>query len=223
MFKIWIVEDDESIRRVLSTHLQACGYETAAVTDFQDIMPAFTGFQPDLVLLDVILPAYDGFYWCGRIRTVSSVPILFMSSKDSDMDVIISSNMGGDDYLVKPFSLDLLTAKIAGLLRRTYAYQNEAARPVLHKGLLFSPESAKISGPAGEEELTKNEVRILSLLLGGRGAPVSRERLLRELWRDAGFVDDNTLTVNVTRIRKKLSCVGLPDYIETRKNEGYLV
>lgn len=223
MFKIWIVEDDGSIAEVLSDHLQRCGYAVRTASNFQDIMPEFAAFEPDLVLLDIILPAYDGFYWCGRIRTVSSVPVLFMSSRDSDMDVIVSSNMGGDDYLVKPFSLALLTAKVSGLLRRAYAYRAGPAQPVSHKGLLFSAEAAKIGGPDGEAELTKNEVRILSVLLEGRGATVSRERLERALWQDAAFVDDNTLTVNIARIRKKLFAIGLPDYIETRKNEGYLI
>lgn len=223
MFKLWIVEDDEGILATLTAHLRACGYEVDAASDFQDILPAFTAFRPDLVLLDIILPAYDGFYWCGRIRTVSNVPILFMSSRDSDMDVIVSSHMGGDDYLVKPFSLELLTAKVAGLLRRSYAYRSEDPHTVSHKGLLFSPDAARVAGPGGEQELTRTEARILSLLLASRGAPVSRERLLRALWQDASFVDDNTLTVNVTRLRKKLAAIGLTDYIETRRGEGYRV
>nr|WP_041670403.1 response regulator transcription factor [Acetobacterium woodii] len=223
MFKILLIEDDKKIADIVVENLIKAGYDSTAVTDFSDIFPEFMTFKPDLVLLDIILPFYDGYYWCGQIRLLSKVPIIFISSKSTDMDIIIATNMGGDDYLVKPFSIDILLAKLAGLLRRTYSYDNSEMDIISHQGLIFNIGSGVVSVNAKSAKLTKNEAQILGLLLKNRGNTVSRERIMRSLWKDASFIDDNTLTVNITRLRKKLKDLGLESYIETIKNLGYKI
>lgn len=223
MFKILLIEDDKKIADIVVENLIKVGYDSLAVTDFSDVLPEFMAYKPDLVLLDIILPFYDGYYWCGQIRLLSKVPIIFISSKSTDMDIIIATNMGGDDYLVKPFSIDILLAKVAGLLRRTYSYDNTEMDIISHQGLIFNIGSGMVSVNEKSAKLTKNEAQILGLLLKSRGNTVSRERIMRSLWKDASFIDDNTLTVNITRLRKKLKDLGLESYIETIKNLGYKI
>lgn len=223
MFKILLIEDDKKIADIVVENLIKVGYDSLAVTDFSDVLPEFMAYKPDLVLLDIILPFYDGYYWCGQIRLLSKVPIIFISSKSTDMDIIIATNMGGDDYLVKPFSIDVLLAKVAGLLRRTYSYDNTEMDIISHQGLIFNIGSGMVSVNEKNAKLTKNEAQILGLLLKSRGNTVSRERIMRSLWKDASFIDDNTLTVNITRLRKKLKDLGLESYIETIKNLGYKI
>lgn len=223
MFKILLIEDDKKIADIVVENLIKVGYDSLAVTDFSDVLPEFMAYKPDLVLLDIILPFYDGYYWCGQIRLLSKVPIIFISSKSADMDIIIATNMGGDDYLVKPFSIDILLAKVAGLLRRTYSYDNTEMDIISHQGLIFNIGSGVVSVNEKSAKLTKNEAQILGLLLKSRGNTVSRERIMRNLWKDASFIDDNTLTVNITRLRKKLKDLGLESYIETIKNLGYKI
>lgn len=223
MFKIFIVEDDEKIADIMVENLSKAGHVCRASKQLSDIMPEFIEFQPDLVLMDIVLPFYDGYYWCGKIRLLSKVPIMFISSKGEDMDIIIATNMGGDDYVVKPFSIDVLSAKVTGLLRRTYSYDNSEMDVVSYNGLIFNIGNGVASANGKSIELTKNEAQILTLLLKNRGNAVSRERIIRSLWKDASFIDDNTLTVNMTRIRKKLSDLGLENYIETKKNLGYMI
>jgi len=223
VFKILLIEDDKKIADIVVENLIKVGYDSLAVTDFSDVLPEFMAYKPDLVLLDIILPFYDGYYWCGQIRLLSKVPIIFISSKSTDMDIIIATNMGGDDYLVKPFSIDVLLAKVAGLLRRTYSYDNTEMDIISHQGLIFNIGSGMVSVNEKNAKLTKNEAQILGLLLKSRGNTVSRERIMRSLWKDASFIDDNTLTVNITRLRKKLKDLGLESYIETIKNLGYKI
>jgi len=223
LFKILLIEDDKKISDIVVENLMKAGYDSTAATDFSDILPEFMAFKPDLVLLDIILPFYDGYYWCGQIRLLSMVPIIFISSKSTDMDIIIATNMGGDDYIVKPFSIDILLAKVAGLLRRTYSYDNSEMDIISHQGLIFNIGSGVVSVNDKSAKLTKNEAQILGLLLKSRGNTVSRERIMRSLWKDASFIDDNTLTVNITRLRKKLKDLGLESYIETIKNLGYKI
>ena len=223
MFKVFIVEDDMQIADIIVQNLTRAGYSCCSAKQLDDIMPEFTEFMPDLVLMDIILPFYDGYYWCGKVRLLSKVPIIFISSKSEDMDIIIATNMGGDDYIVKPFSMELLHAKVGSLLRRTFSYDNSEMEVISHKGLILNTGSSFVSANGIDIELTKNEAQILSLLMRNRGNTVSRERIMRTLWKEAFFIDDNTLTVNVTRLRKKLSSVGLDDYIETKKNLGYMV
>lgn len=223
LFKILVIEDEAKIAGIIVENLSKAGYEAAAVTEFSDILPEFIAFKPDLVLLDIILPFYDGYYWCGKIRLLSKVPIIFVSSKSTDMDIIIATNMGGDDFIIKPFSIDILLAKVAGLLRRTYSYDNTEMDIIAHEGLIFNRSSGVVSVNENTMKLTKNEAQILALLLKNRGQPVSRERIMRSLWKDASFIDDNTLTVNITRLRKKLRDLGLENVIETKKNQGYMI
>jgi len=223
LFKLLVIEDEAKIAGIMVENLSKAGYDAAAVTDFSDILPKFIAFKPDLVLLDIILPIYDGYYWCGKIRLFSKVPIIFVSSKSTDMDIIIATNMGGDDFIVKPFSIDILLAKVAGLLRRTYSYDNTEMDIIAHEGLIFNRGSGVVSVNENSMKLTKNEAQILALLLKNRGKPVSRERIMRSLWKDASFIDDNTLTVNITRLRKKLRDLGLENVIETKKNLGYMI
>ena len=223
MFRIMVVEDDPHILDIVVKSITKAGYCCKAIENLENIMPEFEEFQPDLLLLDIILPYFDGYYWCGRIRLASNIPVVFISSKGEDMDVIIASNMGGDDYLIKPFSIDVMIAKINALLRRTYSYDQSEMTTICLGQLVFHVGSGVISANGTSVELTKNEAQILELLLKNRGNVVSRERIMRCLWKEANFIDDNTLTVNITRIRKKLQNIGLENYIETKKGLGYRI
>jgi len=223
LFKILVVEDDEQIADIIVQNISKSGHSCYAAKRFDDIIPEFVEYKPDLVILDIILPHYDGFYWCGKIRMHSKVPILFISSRGSDMDIIIATNMGGDDYVVKPFSIDVLLAKVNGLIRRAYSYDNSDMEVISHEGLIYNIGNGTMSVNGSTAELTKNEAQILHLLLKNRGNIVSRERIIRSLWKEASFIDDNTLTVNMTRLRKKLGDIGLEGYIQTKKNMGYMI
>jgi len=223
LFKVLVIEDDVQIADIIVKTMSKSGYSCTAVKRLDDIMPEFEACMPELVLLDIILPYYDGYYWCGKIRLLSKVPIIFISSKGEDMDIIIASNMGGDDYIVKPFSIDVLMAKVGGLLRRAYSYDNSEMNTISYEKLVFNIGSGIISADGNSIELTKNEAQILTLLLKNRGNVVSRERIMRNLWNEASFIDDNTLTVNMTRIKKKLQSIGLENCIETKKGLGYMI
>ena len=216
-----IIEDDRTISSILEEHLKKWGYEAATESDFGDILPEFTFFEPHLVLLDINLPYYDGFYWCARIRELSDVPIIFLSSRDSDGDKIRAITQGGDDYIEKPFSMDLLTAKISAILRRAYSSVDQALNILQYRDLILNVERLQAFCKDAETELTRNECRILALLVRNRGNVVTRSRLIQSLWDDESFVDDNTLTVNVNRLRRKLEEIGLEDCIRTIKGEGY--
>jgi DNA-binding response OmpR family regulator len=223
LFKIFLIADDTQIADIIVKSISKSGYSCIAAKRLDNIISEFEEYMPDLVLLDIILPYYDGYYWCGKIRMVSKVPIIFISSRAEDMDIIIASNMGGDDYIVKPFSIDVLIAKVGGLLRRTYSYDNSEMNIISYNELVFNMGSGMISANGNSVELTKNEAQILALLLKNRGNIVSRERIMRTLWKEASFIDDNTLTVNMTRIKKKLQSIGLENYIETKKGLGYMI
>ncbi|HEX3075534.1 MAG TPA: response regulator transcription factor [Lachnospiraceae bacterium] len=223
MFKVFVVEDDAQIADIIVKSISKSGYSCIAAKRLDDIMPEFEEFEPDIVLLDIILPYYDGYYWCGKIRMLSKVPVIFISSKAEDMDIIIASNMGGDDYLVKPFSIEVLMAKMNSMLRRAYSYDNCEMNIISYDQLVLNVGSGMVSANGNSTELTKNETQILSLLLKNRGNTVSRERIIRSLWKEESFIDDNTLTVNMTRIKKKLQTLGLDNYIETKKGLGYMI
>lgn len=224
MFKILVVEDDEVISREIISALNKQGYEGKRIEDFQNVLEAFIEYKPEMVLMDINLPFYDGFYWCGKVRMISKVPIIFISSRIEEMDIIMATNMGGDDYITKPFSLRILMTKINALLRRTYSYFDDADTEVLtHKGLILNLKDDTVMYNGKKNELTKNEFKILHILIKNKGTIVSRERIIRNLWEDESFVDDNTLTVNIARLRKKLDDIGLEDYIDTKKKLGYLV
>ena len=221
MYKILIVEDDHTISSIIEEKLDKWGYKTSRVAEFNDILSNYTSFEPHLILLDINLPYYDGFYWCGKIRQLSNVPIVFISSRDTDGDKIRAITQGGDDYIEKPFSLDLLIAKVQAILRRTYSYSDQTLNILQHKDLILDIEHLKVFYGEKEIELTRNESRILSMLIRNHDKIVNRTRLMKALWDDESFVDDNTLTVNVNRLRRKLETIGLEGYVKTIKGEGY--
>ncbi|HGG0418555.1 response regulator transcription factor [Clostridium botulinum] len=224
MFKILVVEDDEIIGEEILTALRRTGYEGKRIENFNMVIEEFIRYKPHLVLLDINLPVYDGFYWCGKIRMLSKVPIIFISSRTEEMDIIVATNMGGDDYVTKPFSLNILLTKINALLRRTYSYFNDEESDVIaHKNLILNLRDDTIMYSGQKLQLTRNEFKILHILMKNKGTIVSRDRIIRGLWHDESFVDDNTLTVNITRLRKKLKDIGLEDYIQTQKSVGYMV
>lgn len=221
MYKILIVEDDGVIAENIAKNLVHWGFEAYAVKDFSDVIAAFTHFSPHLVLMDVSLPFFNGFYWCAKIRELSKAPVIFLSSRADNMDVVTAVSMGGDDYIAKPVSMDVLTAKIQAMLRRAYDYEVEN-RLTLYDAVLDVGGLCLIKGGA-RTALTRNEARILQLLLSNKGNVVSREQLMLALWESDEFVDDNTLTVNVNRLRKTLDSVGLEGCIITHKKQGYAV
>jgi len=223
LFKIMIAEDDPKMSSIILENIDKWGFEGFALTDFTAVISEFLKFEPHLLLLDINLPAFDGFYWCNRIRKISQVPIIFISSRDSNMDVIMAINMGGDDYIQKPFSLEVLMAKINALLRRTYSYAESEASALEHNGVILNLKDNHWQYNNQKVELTRNEYRIAYILLKKAGQIVSRDELMRGLWEDESFVDDNTLTVNINRLRRKLKDVGLNDFIQTRKGQGYII
>ncbi|MEH7588934.1 response regulator transcription factor [Priestia megaterium] len=221
--KILIVEDDGKIYELVKEKFEQWSFEVAGVEDFQKVMEVFIAESPELVILDVNLPVYDGFYWCQQIRTVSKTPIVFLSSREHPIDIVMAMNVGADDYIQKPFNLDVLVAKVQALLRRTYSYGDTISDVIEWNGAVLDLKKGSLHYNDREIHLTKNEFFILRLLLEERGKIVSREELMRRLWEDEKFVSDNTLSVNITRIRTKLEEIGLNDKIVTKKGQGYLV
>jgi len=221
--KILIVEDDDKIYELVKEKFEQWSFEVAGVEDFQKVMEVFIAESPELVILDVNLPVYDGFYWCQQIRAVSKTPIVFLSSREHPMDIVMAMNVGADDYIQKPFNLDVLVAKVQALLRRTYSYGDTISDVIDWNGAVLDLKKGSLHYNDQEIHLTKNEFFILRLLLEERGKIVSREELMRRLWEDEKFVSDNTLSVNITRIRTKLEEIGLNDKIVTKKGQGYLV
>ncbi|WP_088006925.1 response regulator transcription factor [Indiicoccus explosivorum] len=222
MFKIMIVEDDFTIAGILKEELEKWNYEAAVVTDFTDVIGQFRELDPQLVLLDIQLPAFNGYYWCQEIRKVSKVPIIFISSRHENMDIVMAIQMGGDDFITKPFDLSVAVAKTQALLRRTYDFQG--ADHFLHSGeAILKPGESKIYHKEQAADLTRTELRILEQLFQHKGNFVSRDALMVKLWEDESFIDDNTLAVNVARLRKKLAGIGLALFIVTKKGVGYAV
>ena len=222
MYRVLIVEDDPVILGAVRDYLQGWGYEVRAVEDFSDVLGTFTGFDPQLVLLDLKLPQFGGFHWCREIRRLSTVPILFLTSAGDNMTIVTAMNMGADDLLAKPFDLGVLGAKVEALLRRAYGFA--AAAPFAeHKGLIHNPADATALFEGQSVQLTRNENRILQVLMEHRGKIVSRDLLMTRLWETEEFVDENTLTVNVGRLRRKLEELGATDFIQTRKGMGYIL
>lgn len=217
-----IVEDDMTIASILSNQLSKWGYEAFYVNEFNNIIEQFAAKEPQLVLLDITLPFYNGYYWCSEIRKISKVPIIFISSNNDNMDIVMAINMGGDDFITKPFDLDVLVAKVQALLRRTYSFQGQT-NMIEHKGVVLLLDEASIFYKGEKTELTRNELRILQLLLEHKGTTVSRDMIMKKLWDSDCFIDDNTLTVNVARLRKKLEEIGLAGFIITKKRLGYMV
>ena len=222
MYKILIVEDNQGIAESVAAQTKKWNFEVECVTDFRAVLDAFVSFEPHLVLLDITLPFYNGFYWCGEIRKISKVPVIFISSASDNMNIVMAVNMGGDDFIAKPFDGDVLMAKIQALLRRTYDFTSMI--PVLeHRGAFLNTGDDTLTYTGEKIPLTKNEYRILITLLENKGKIVSREKLTQKLWETDSFVDENTLTVNVGRLRKKLDSAGLTDFIVTKFGRGYIV
>ncbi|MBU9739272.1 response regulator transcription factor [Diplocloster agilis] len=222
MYRILIVEDDKTIADTLTEHLCKWGYDAKAVDDFDQVMEIFTAFDPQLVLMDIVLPFYNGYHWCSQIRSISKVPVIFLSSASDNMNIIMAVNMGGDDFIAKPFDLDVVVAKIQAMLRRTYSFQGQVSI-LEHRGAVLNLGDASLTFEGQKTELTKNDFRILEVLMSQKGKVVSREDLMKKLWNDDCFIDDNTLTVNVNRLRRKLDEIGLNDFIATKKGIGYMV
>ena len=222
MYKILIVEDDEAIAQAMRRQIALWGLETRCARNFQDIMSEFRKFEPHLVLLDIMLPFYGGYHWCAEIRKISKVPIVFISSASDNMNIVMAMNMGGDDFISKPFDLNVLMAKIQAILRRTYDFTSPA-ETLEHDGAVLNLSDASLSYRGERIELSRNEYRIMQMLLENKGQVVSRDTLMQRLWETDSFVDENTLTVNVTRLRKKLADVGLEEFIATRKGLGYVI
>lgn len=222
MYRILVVEDDAVISEQIAKYLEKWGYEVETVKDFSNVMGQFAVCEPQLVLMDIGLPFYNGYYWCGEIRKVSQVPIIFISSASDNMNVVMAVNMGGDDFVVKPFDLEILQAKIQALLRRAYAFTTPGA-VLEYRGVLLNMSDMSLSFQKNRMELTKNEFRIVQSLFEAAGGVVSRDMLMKRLWDDECFVDDNTLTVNMNRLRKRLAEIGLAELIQTKKGVGYLL
>ncbi len=222
MYRIFIVEDDAGLAQAMKKQIASWGNEVFCAEDFSDIIPAFVACEPHLVLMDIMLPFYNGYHWCSEIRRISNVPIIFISSASDNMNIVMAMNMGGDDFIAKPVDLSVMMAKIQALLRRTYDFSGTA--PLLeHRGAVLNLNDASLTWNGERIELTKNEFRILQTLMENRGKVVSRDKLMTKLWQMDTYVEENTLTVNVNRLRKKLEGAGLSDFITTKVGSGYMI
>lgn len=222
MYKILLVEDDRVLAELLKKSIAAWNYEVCCVRNFQDIVGEFDELQPHLVLMDIMLPFYNGYHWCTELRKKSNVPIVFLSSASDNMNIIMAMQMGGDDFIAKPVDTTVLIAKIQAILRRTYN-MNESAPALEHSGAVLNLNDNTLGYNGESIELTKNEFRILQTLMEHKGKIVSRDTLMVKLWQDDCYVEENTLTVNVTRLRKKLAGIGLTDFIKTKVGSGYII
>ena len=220
MYRILIIEDDDTIAKNIAAHFNRWNYETKRITDFKNIMEEFLKFAPQLVLLDIGLPFYNGFYWCQEIRNISKVPILFLSSMNDNMNIVMAMNMGGDEFIEKPFDLNVLTAKVQALLRRSYSFQGNG-NVLEYEGMILNLNDASFSYKEKNVSLTKNEFRILQMLMENARKIITRDDMIARLWESDEFIDDNTLTVNVARLRKKLENAGMENWIRTKKGIGY--
>ncbi len=222
MYRIYIIEDDFTIASLMKKNLENWGYTVRCTEDFQNVIGEFTEFEPHMVLADIMLPFFNGYHWCNEIRKISDVPIVFISSASDNMNIVMAMNMGGDDFISKPVDLNVMTAKIQALLRRTYDMGSKI--PMLeHRGAILNLNDATLSYDGNKIELTKNDFRILQTLMENKGKIVSRDTLMTKLWQIDCYVEENTLTVNVTRLRKKLEAAGLTDFIKTKVGAGYII
>ena len=223
MYKILIVEDDDAIAGVLQRTLAKWGYEVCRTEEFENVMDEFLRFEPHLVLMDVSLPFFDGYHWCAEIRKVSKVPVLFLSAAGENLNIVMALSMGADDFITKPFELSVAVAKVEALLRRTYSFGAQAGAALAVGGAVLDLKSACLHYEGKKLELTKNEFRILQILFEHKGEIVTRDTLISALWGQDAFLDDNTLTVNVARLRSHLEEIGLGGLVRTQKGVGYLV
>ena len=222
MYKILIVEDDLAMARAIQKEMTAWGNEADYVEDFRGVLSKFTDYDPHLVLMDITLPFFNGYHWCSQIRRISNVPVIFISSAADNMNIIMAMNMGGDDFIAKPFDLSVLTAKVQAVLRRTYDLSGKV--PVLeHRGAVLNLYDTTLTYEGEKINLTKNEFRILQTLMENKGRLVSRDTLMTKLWETDSYIEENTLTVNIARLRKKLENAGLKNFITTKVGGGYIL
>lgn len=222
MYKILIVEDDLTMAQAIQKEMEAWGNEADHVKDFQNVLMHFAQYDPHLVLMDITLPFYNGYHWCSEIRKISNVPVIFISSASDNMNIIMAMNMGGDDFIAKPFDLSVLTAKVQAVLRRTYDLSGKV--PILeHRGAILNLYDTTLTYEGEKISLTKNEFRILQTLMENKGRLVSRDTLMTRLWETDNYIEENTLTVNIARLRRKLENAGLDDFIKTKVGEGYII
>lgn len=221
-YKIYLVEDDGDIAKKIQQHLERWVYQVEIVKDFRNILGEIIELQPHLIIMDITLPYYNGFYWCSEIRKLFKIPIVFISSASDNMNIVMAMDMGGDDFIVKPFDLTVLTAKIGAIIRRSYSYAGQI-NVLEHKNVILNLLDATVTYQGEKAEFSKNEFLILALLMENKGSIVSRDTIIMQLWDNENFIDDNTLTVNITRIRKKLKEIGVVDFIKTKKGIGYLI
>lgn len=222
MYRIFLIEDDNTISSLMKSHLEKWGYYVRCAENFNDVLHEFTEFDPHIVLVDIMLPFFNGFHWCSEIRRISEVPVVFISSASENMNIVMAMNMGGDDFIPKPVDLNVMTAKVQAMLRRTYDMGGKI--PVIeHNGAVLNLNDTTLVYQGQTVELTKNDFRILQALMEKKGTVVSREALMNRLWQDDCYVEENTLTVNVTRLRRKLETAGLKDFIKTKVGTGYII
>ena len=222
MYRILMIEDDLALARAMKKQIESWGNEVRLVEDFQNIIPAFVDYDPHMVLMDIMLPFFNGYHWCSEIRKLSNVPIVFISSASDNMNIVMAMNMGGDDFISKPVDPSVMTAKIQAVLRRAYDLAGKV--PLLeHRGAVLNLNDTTLTYQGERIELSKNEYRILQTLMEQKGKVVSRDTLMTKLWQMDCYVEENTLTVNVTRLRRKLEQAGLTDFITTKVGSGYLI
>lgn len=222
MYRIYLVEDDEVIAGLMKKHLESWGYQVETVKDFTNVISEFAKVDPQLVLLDLKLPFFNGFHWCEEIRKISQVPVIFVSSAADNMNMVMAMARGADDFIAKPFDLAVLVAKVQAILRRTYSF-GKASNILEYRGVVLNLGNGSVTMGEESVDLTRNELKILQILFENNGKAVSRDAIMTKLWENDSFVDDNTLTVNMTRLRKKLEGIGLRNFIVTKKGMGYMV
>ena len=221
MYRILIIEDDLSMAAAMKKQIESWGNQVKLVEDFQNVLSAFVEYDPHMVLVDIMLPFFNGYHWCSEIRKISGVPVIFISSASDNMNIVMAMNMGGDDFIPKPVDLNVMMAKIQAVLRRTYDMVGKI--PVLeHRGAILNLNDTTLTFQGENVELTKNEFRILQTLMENKGKVVSRDTLMTRLWQTDSYVEENTLTVNITRLRKKLDNIGLEEFITTKVGSGYI-
>ena len=222
MYRILIIEDDFALAQIMKKQIEPWGNEVQLITDFQNVMPAFIEYTPHLVLVDIMLPFFNGYHWCSEIRKISNVPVVFISSASDNMNIVMAMSMGGDDFIPKPVDPNVMNAKIQAILRRAYSMTGTALA-LEHRGAILNLSDSTLSFEGKTIDLTRNEFRILQTLMENKGKIVSRNTLMMKLWQDDCYVEENTLTVNITRLRRKLGKAGLCDFITTKVGSGYII
>ena len=220
MYRVMIVEDDDIIAGTVKKQLEQWQYDVHIAADLSNVMGEFTDYSPHIVLMDIKLPFYNGYHWCSEIRRVSKLPIMFLSSASDNMNIVMAMNMGADDFIAKPFDLEVLTVKIQALIRRSYDF-SVGSSIISHKDAILNLTDATLNYKDDQIELTKNELKILQTLMENKEKIVSRDDLMAKIWESDDYIDENTLSVNVNRLRKKLKEIGLDDFIMTKKGLGY--